>query len=159
LTNFVVRNRSFATVAEDLQARSVQLAQAGRAGVIPPPDMSILDFDVPTFIAQRGSRNVQARFAQLIADSLTNRRLLDEFSSFLSNGRVGARRPDTIEFRLDMGVAEITDPNLRRLPETIRVHQFKTEFYGEVLDALFGRAGPQVSAFDLNAAMGRHIAF
>jgi hypothetical protein len=63
---------------------------------------------------------------------------------------VGARKPDLVEFFLERGDVIITDVTTA----TTRVHEFKTDFYRAVLEAMIsGGTGPRVYGVDLNLAV------
>jgi hypothetical protein len=158
-TNFDFSNRSLSTIAKELEERQKQLQAAGKGGLLPQVNNSIMELGATEFISRHP--DLQTRFEALMDQAIRERNrgsgaLYEEVTKFLSEGRMGARRPDTIEFRLDNSEVSITDSTMKQIRAKAVVHEFKTRFYGAAIRDILGQNGPRVSSFEHNPALGIH---
>jgi hypothetical protein len=162
--NHVWEDRSLGTILEDLQVRRAELAKSGQGDLLPPLNDSFLDLGATDFVRQYGSPRLRAEF-----DALSRARpgseLYEEFSKFLSQGRMRTRRPDSVEIRLGVrdvsvrGEAEVTDVSMKVNAARVRVHEFKTQFNTEAVRTMLGPDGPAVRGYEVNTKLPRNIEY
>jgi hypothetical protein len=158
-TNFTYQNRSLKTVANDLVKRQAVLQAAGKGNLLPDVDTAVMDLSAAEFIGQRPDlkRDFDALMKRALREKELGRpALYEEITTFLSQGKMGTRRPDTIEVRLDGRLISITDVTRKQNRPEATVHEFKTRFYGEAMRAILGKKGPRVEAYEHNPALAIH---
>jgi hypothetical protein len=142
---FARTQQTFSSLAKTLKNKVKALGKAGQASILPAVDESVLGMPVDEFIRSQGSSRLRS-----MANDLRNHP--DFIKEFVSGGKgqgtgnVGARKPDIIEFFLDRNEVVITDITL---DVNSPVHQFKTEFYREVLQKMLG-SNPKIDVYGLD---------
>jgi hypothetical protein len=145
-TDFARHEQDLNSIARTLENKRDALRNGGQTDLLPEVDTTILDMPVDHFIRNQGSAGLQAEWNRLNADP-SLRRQLNKALDLSKDPRVGARRPDIVEFFLADGEIIVTDTTL---DVESSVHQFKTRLYREILQAMVGPNGPNVYGFDVD---------
>ena len=139
--------QTFNSLAKTLKNKMSELAKRGQGALLPAVDESVLNMPVDEFIRSRGSPDLQLAARRLQGHP-------DFIKEFVTGkkgqgvGIVGARETDIAEFFLDQGEVVVTDITL---DVDSQVHQFKTDFYREVLQQMIGNnSGIRVYGLDIN---------
>jgi hypothetical protein len=145
-TEFARHEQDFNSIARTLEIKRQELGAAGRADLLPEVDRTVLDLPIDQFIENRGSPDLVAEWNRLNADPSLRRKLERTFD-LAKDPRVGARRPDIVEFFLADGEVVVTDITL---DVESSIHQFKTRFYREVLHEMVGGEGRNIYGHDID---------
>ncbi len=151
---FARHEQNFNSLGKTLENKRAALAKAGRQNLLPEVKAEVLEYPVDFFIEQKGSAELKKAWRELMALAKTDhglaKRLSKEFGvgrEGIGAGTVGSRRPDIVEFYLDIGEIVVTDITTDVVG---KVHSFKTKFYREVLESMVGPNGPKVYGLDIN---------
>lgn len=149
-TLFARHQQNFDSLTKTLKNKQTALGAQGKKQLLPEVDEKILDMPVDYFIENAASQDLKAAWRQLKANPNTRSELAKAFGTSAESigaGKVGARKPDIVEFFLDKNRVVITDITTDPLSP---VHQFKSQFYKETLENILGKKGPKVFAVDIN---------
>jgi hypothetical protein len=145
-TEFARHEQDLNSIARTLANKRDALRAAGRTDLLPEGDATVLNMPIDRFIEGRGSADLNAEWTRLNADPSLRKQLNTTFD-LAKDPRVGARRPDIVEFFLAEKEIVITDITL---DVESSIHQFKTRFYREVLHILVGGEGPEIYGHDID---------
>jgi hypothetical protein len=163
----VSRGENFNTIADRVGALRKAAPNSPNLGPVDGMKRDVLDDSAWQLMdrqARAGRPELKDSYTRLynLAEKRAKRgdsALKDELDNFMKSGRLGARKPDSVVL-VDEGTAlnfVLTDPTVKEQPVAFMVHEFKSMFYREGMQALFGNnPSVKVESWEHNPRLGIH---